>query len=257
MPWTSWSQVASPLPADANAAIIVDNNRVTYNYELPYYPFINFSFDTTQASGTAGTTVEFNDLQKQCVRNMLSYVHDVTGINFNEVANGDSQNMDLVYVFGDNAGSNPNGQTSRSWDFTEYPVVTYNAAGQITELDVKDTIVLSSNYAPVQNTQVGAEGYQALLRSTASALGLVANANLPDSLNSDNQTLMAANFSGNNYSAYRPLDIAALNWLYGGDGLQGRYGLTVNAAGVPIAAGAQPTSGGAAANTGLFLVQTS
>jgi len=241
MPWT-WNQAVSPLTTDANVNAIINPNGITYNYELPFQNYINYSFDSSQASGAATSAVALTSLQQQCVRNALSYVHSVTGINFNEIPAGSSQPQELVFVYADSTGTNANKQNLLEGDFTSYSMVSTDASGNLKTFNIKNTIAFSTKYDYMSNLQSGSVGYQAMLQGIGQALGLTvpATGNLPAGLDTNNQTLMSSNSDGNSYSSYQPLDIKALNWLYGGDGLLGKYGLTLNSNGVPVANGGPP-----------------
>jgi hypothetical protein len=241
MSWT-WNQAVSPLTTDANVNAIINPNSITYNYELPYQNYIDFSFDPTQATGAATNASALSSLQQQCVRNALSYVHSVTGINFNEIPAGSSQPQELVFVYADSTGKDVNGNTAPEGVFTEYPAVTTDASGNITTLDIKNTIAFSTQYDYMNNLQAGGRGYEQLLQGIGQALGMKTPdiGVLTSGLDTNASTLMSENYNGTGYTAYQTLDIKALNWLYGGDGLLGQYGLTLNSNGVPVANGGPP-----------------
>jgi hypothetical protein len=240
MSWTSWNQILSPPTSDANVNAIINASGITYNYELPFQNYIDFSFDPTQAAGAATNASALTSLQQQCVRNALNYVHNITGINFNEIPAGSSLPQELVFVNSSNTGTNPNGTVPQEGVFTEYPTVTTNASGAITALNIKNTIAFNTSFD--SNLQAGSSGYEALLQGIGEALGLTVPVAgyLTNVSDNDSSTLMDQNLTGNNYSTYQTMDIKALNWLYGGDGLLGQYGLTVNASGVPVANGGPP-----------------
>jgi hypothetical protein len=260
MPWT-WNQAITPLTSNPNVNDIINPNAVTYNYELPSQNYITFSFDPSQATGAATNATALSSLQQQCVRNALNYVHSVTGINFMEIPAGPPQPQELVFVNASNTGIDVNGNTAPEGVFTEYPAAATDAGGNFTFLDIKNTIAFSTQYDYMNNLQAGGRGYEQLLQGIGQALGL----KTPDlgalaaGLDTTASTLMSENYTGTAYTAYQPMDIEALNWLYGGDGILGQYGLSLNANAVPVANGGPPggmTVGSAPYGNSPLLAQT-
>jgi serralysin len=242
MATTGWSQLVSPFSANANVNNIVNTAAVTYNYNLPFQNYVTFCFDQTQATGAATNASALSSLQQQCVRNALDYVHSVTGINFLEIPGSPSQPQELVFVYADNTGVDVNGNTAPEGVFREYPAVGTDAGGNIATLLIKNTIAFNNQYDYMNNLQAGGKGYQQLLQGVAMALGLKSPdiGALPSGMDTNATTLMSENYNGTAYAAYQTLDLQALNWLYGGDGLRGRYGLTVDANASPVAGGFNP-----------------
>jgi len=258
----TWNQAVSPPTTDANVNAIINPSGITYNYELPSQNYITFSFDPTQATGAATNATALSSLQQQCVRNALSYVHGVTGINFQEIPAGPPQPQELVFVYADSTGTDVNGNIAPEGVFTEYPAVTTDAGGNIASVDLKNTIAISTQYDYMNNLQAGGRGYEQLLQGIGQALGLKTPdiGALSSGLDTNASTLMSENYNGTAYTAYQTLDIKALNWLYGGDGLLGQYGLTLNANGVPVANGGPPggiTVGSVPYTNSHVLAQTS
>jgi serralysin len=75
----------------------------------------------------------------------------------------------------------------------------------------------------------GNNGYETLLHEIGHALGLKhpfeGDIRLPGGSDSTANTVMSYTDNGGPYSTFRPYDLAALNWLYGGDGLGGKLGI--------------------------------
>jgi Ca2+-binding RTX toxin-like protein len=71
----------------------------------------------------------------------------------------------------------------------------------------------------------GTQGYEALLREVGKMLGLndpfESAKPLPESQNSSDNTVMSIVNEGEYKTTFQPFDLAALTWIYGGDGLGG------------------------------------
>jgi hypothetical protein len=230
MIWTSLDAFKTPLSGDPVIDGLIDAGKVTYNFEIPLDDHIDFSFDTALATPDAANAAELGDLQRQCVRNVLHYVHETTGIKFNEVTAVSPSGADLVFVYASNIGNGDDDQSYRVEDYVQYATVK-NADGSIGTFDIRDTIALSSNYEFMQNLQSGGEGYEALLRGVGRALCLHSEENLEGLLDNPDVSVMSRQFGGVNATTYTANDIAALRWLYGTDGLLGAGGLTLGPAG--------------------------
>jgi hypothetical protein len=193
-----------------------------WNYLTPagnklYY---TFSIQSGNEDGQTGQEA-FTLTQQSATRTALKYISDLTGIQFVETVNGADAQIHLCNV--DLKGSNVTGLCSwhSSYTYSGTQLVGYEA----------DAYVYLDNvewYAQNRNLTTGF-GYETLLHELGHALGLKHpfddSIHLPASQDNTSYTLMSYTETGGARSAYSPYDIAALNWLYGGDGLRGALGI--------------------------------
>ncbi|WP_338849603.1 DUF4214 domain-containing protein [Massilia sp. W12] len=216
-----------------------------WNYVLPgNNNILKFSFSIN--SGKEDPTYAlsaFSASQQNATRSMLSYVSSVTGIQFQEVS--DASVADWRFSMRDIEESSVAGLCS--WN-TSY---NYDGNQQITEYSAQAWIYLDNvewNSAN-QNLIAGEAGYETLLHEIGHALGLKhpfqGGTRLPANQDNTSNTLMSYTDSGGPYSTFRPYDVAALNWLYGGDGLAGKLGVGGNAVYLIGSASADTLSGSA------------
>jgi hypothetical protein len=219
----------SPLSGNAFADSLVDPGRITYNYELPQKGYIDYTFNTASNLADPGLTLQtMNATQQQDVTTALNYISGVTGITFKQQAGPTAD--DLVFAY---QSSPPN---NAGVDYSNYQATEAN--GSVTGLTLYDTITMNSNNADQINPAPGTDGYLTILHEVGHALGLKHPFSgavvLPANVDNTNYTVMSYNTVTPYATTYGPVDIAALNYLYGGDGLLGKYGLTVNGAGTPV-----------------------
>jgi serralysin len=229
MAWSSVEAVTNPLSGNRFIDSLIAN-RISYNYELPLKSSIDFTFDIASNKANPALTLEaMNDTQKSAVRGAIGYIASVTGIKFNEVAAGSSS--DIVFGY---ERKNP---SNAGVDYSDYNAILDNA-GNVVQLDLFDTITMNANNDKQTNPVPGTDGYLTVLHEVGHALGMKHPFEPPVVLqkNLDNETYTVMSYTSVlPYSTvYGPIDIAALRYLYGGDGLRGQYGLTVNASGSPI-----------------------
>jgi hypothetical protein len=187
-----------------------------------YYTFSVASGNDKNQTGQ----VAFTATQQLYAVDVLNKLSTITGIQFKPTSSGtDAQihfaNIDIT----SNASTVGLCQWYASWNSDGSG--GYDADAYV-YLDNREWAGQNANPAP------GTEGYETLLHEIGHALGLKhpfydAGADntylLPASEDSTAFTVMAYQESGGPYTTYRPYDMAALMWLYGGDGLAGNLGV--------------------------------
>ncbi len=232
MVWTAVSQVASPLSGITNVDSLIDQDHLTYNYELPLQDSITFTFNVSSnvAAPKDIALQPLNDAQQKAVVHALGYISEVTGISFNESQG--TTTKDLVFAY---YNAKP---TNAGVDYFMYSEST-DAFGSVNSLVLNDTIMLNSNNPEQVDPVPGTDGYATVLHEVGHALGLKhpfeGNPTLPKEYDNESFTVMSYTPAVGHPTQYGPVDRAALAWLYGGDGLRDTYGLTVNAQGAPVA----------------------
>jgi hypothetical protein len=195
-----------------------DWNFLTQAGNTLYY---TFSILTGNEAGQSGQEA-FTLSQQAMTRTAFDYISKLTGIQFVETVNGASAQIHLCNT--DLQGANVTGLCSwhSSYSYSGTELVSYDA----------DAYVYLDNvewYAQNRNLALGSRGYETLLHELGHALGLKHpfddSIHLPASQDNTSYTLMSYTESGAARSVYSPYDVAALNWLYGGDGLGGALGI--------------------------------
>lgn len=216
-----------------------------WNYLTPagntlYYTFSIASGNEAEQSGQQAFTLS----QQAATRTALDYISKLTGIQFTETVNGTDAQIHLCSV--NLQGSNVTGLCSwhSSYSYSGTELVSYDADAYV-YLDNVEWNAQNRNPTP------GTYGYETLLHELGHALGLKHpfddSIHLPASQDNTSYTLMSYTNAGGAHAAYSQYDIAALNWLYGGDGLGGALG--INSTGgryLTGTSGADALAGGAA-----------
>jgi len=168
----------------------------------------------------------FNVDQQANARIALSYIDQITGLNHVEVSSAD--NADLIFAYTDLSDPDTTGICYGEWSY-----VIHGGTGAIGSIEVKQYLYLdSSPENDCYDLTPGGYGYETLLHELGHALGLnhphegdILQASLDDT----SHTLMSYNPEGGPHAEFQSVDLAALEWLYGGDGIGGNgYGYVFN-----------------------------
>ncbi len=206
---------------DWNFATNTPNNTITYTFSTALG---NETF-SNHTPGFNGTVSSFSSAQQVGARAALAYVSSVTGIKFVETSTGTAAQLHFA-----NADLNGSTWTSGlcSWaapysrDPNTNALLTYKPNAYV----YLDNVEFAAD-----NTQivVGSFSYETLLHELGHSLGLKHPfddlINLPDSEDNTQNTLMSYDIVGEPHAVYSQYDVAALNWLYGTDGLGGALGI--------------------------------
>lgn len=207
-----------------------------WNYMTPVGNTITYTFSIASGNESGRTGQEaFTAAQQAAARTAIDYLSAITGIEFVEVADGTGAQIHLCNI--DISGASVTGLCSWHTPYTYIP-----STGVVTSFTPQAYVYLDNNEWRARNQDLtpGGTGYETLLHELGHALGLKhpfddtssGNTNhLPTSQDNTSNTLMSYTHVGGPYSTYSQDDIAALNWLYGGDGLRGALGMNSTAGG--------------------------
>ena len=190
-----------------------------------YYTFDLGEYDAAWESYESDSKqIGFNAEQQTFANAAFRYIDEITGLNHVEIA--DTISADLFLAYTDLADPSTTGLTIGETSYT-----LLEGSGSVGSIEVKQYLYLDTTPANnVLDLTPGGYGYETLLHELGHTLGLAhphEDIALAPNLDISSNTLMSYNQSGGPYSAYREIDLAAINWLYGDDGLGGfAYGQT-------------------------------
>jgi hypothetical protein len=186
-----------------------------------------YSFDTSGTQYETSLLQPFNAAQQQAVQHILDYVSQLTGIRFAEAA--PSAAADLHFAAADITNPEFGGICYAGYSYKTNP------DGLLTSYTSDAYIYLDAFQTDNQNPVAGSWGYQALLHEVGHALGLKHPFEATDGatttltspyLDTTATTIMSYTQTASTcYSEFQAYDIAALNFLYGTDGLRGDWGV--------------------------------
>ena len=201
-----------------------DWNYLTPVGNIMYYTFSTFSGNEVR-DGTAITGQQsFTVSQKHATRTAMEYISQLTGIVFTETAVGENAHVHFANI--DIESANTTGLCSwnaqYSYNGDTGSLATYSADAYV-YLDNREFGAVNADLTP------GTAGFETLLHELGHMLGLKhpfeEDVYLPPDQDNTSYTLMSYTEAGGPYAQFSRYDIAALNWLYGGDGLGGGLGI--------------------------------
>ena len=223
---TTVSQVTTQPASGIDHIDALLDNGPGWNWLAPTRNVLYYSFSTSPANPNAGGQVtgnvsSFNAAQQSATLAALSYISELTGIVFSAAASGSA--ADLHFGAVDIVGANVAGLCSWNYSYSSSgtAVVSYTADAWV----YLDNVQWAGENA---NPSAGSDGYETLLHELGHALGLKhpfeGGVTLPDNRDNTDYTLMSYTRVGAPDDQFAAYDIAALMWLYGGDGLGGLLG---------------------------------
>lgn len=191
--------------------LIEQGNVVYYSFELPLE-------DLAFASGESfGSAIGFSPNQKTYVRQALHYIDSLTGLQHIEVGNKSLANLYL-------AATNLKDPTTAGIVLSQWSYSVPSDSSLVEDLFLRQYLYLDQANEKL-DLSPGGQGYETLLHELGHTLGLThphENIQLPSSLDSTQNTIMSYNFTGGPYSTFQALDLLALGFLYGSDGIGGQ-----------------------------------
>jgi hypothetical protein len=222
------SEVKSTTLSGLNHIDALLGNLPQWNYQTSggntlYYTFSTSGGLETGNSSILSTPQAFSASQQAATRGAMAYVAKLTGINFVETSD-----TTLAKVHFANANINGSGTTGLDSSHYSY---SYNSTQTVTKFTSSSYVYLDNKeWAGMNaNLSAGTQGYETLLHEIGHMLGLKhtfeGTIRLPSAQDNTNFSLMSYTHAGGVHSTFSEYDVAALKWLYGGDGLGGQYGV--------------------------------
>jgi hypothetical protein len=240
-----------------------------WNYLTPAGNTLQYTFSVTTGNEAGKTGQEaFTLAQQNWLRYALNELSSITGVKFAETTDGNAAQIHFANI--NIADSAVTGLCSWSSNYG------YNQqTNELTSYSADAYVYLDNSewYAQNRDLTPGGYGYETLLHELGHAMGLkhsflepsdpAGTIVLPSGQDNTANTLMSYTHAGGPYQHYSPYDVAALNWLYGGDGLRGALGInsttgahyitgTNNADTLVATASNDTLDGGAGTDTAVF-----
>lgn len=187
-----------------------------------YYSYSTSSGTDPKSTGIVGGLTAFTTAQRAAVVEIFKQLSQITGISFVEVADGNQ--ADIHFANANIANVNFAGYTSWTYNYlndSQQRITSYVAEAYV----YIDNVEFGTRYL---SPTAGTYGYELLMHELGHAMGLKhpfsGSVVLPGQDDHTDNTLMSYTQRGV-HTTYGPDDIAALTWLYGGDGIGGKLGI--------------------------------
>ncbi|MDQ1830860.1 DUF4214 domain-containing protein [Massilia scottii] len=186
---------------------------------------LSYTFSVVSGNEASRTgQAAFSPAQQTATRTALAYITSLTGIGFTETGDGSRAQIHMASI--NIADADTMGLCSWMSSYTPPRFGT-----TVRDFTAEAYIYLDNVEFRAENADLrpGGPGYEILLHELGHMLGLKhpfeGDEQLPYDDDHTGNTLMSYDWVGGPYQTYSPYDIAALNWLYGRDGLGGTYGV--------------------------------
>ncbi|QGZ38602.1 matrixin [Pseudoduganella flava] len=214
---------------DALLGALPNWNYVTSTTNTLYYTFSTAANLETGNTALLSAPQGFTSAQQAATRGAMNYVSQLTGIKFMETADATLAQVHF-------ANANLSGSSTTGLDSSHYSY-SYNSSNVVTKFVASSYVYLdNAEWAGMNaNLSTGTQGYETLLHEIGHMLGLKhpfdGTIHLPSAVDNTAYTLMSYTHAGGVHSTFSEYDVAALKWLYGGDGLAGNLGVNSVAGG--------------------------
>lgn len=205
------------------------NNGPGWNWLTPTRSVIYYTFSVSSGNETGNSSIgaitAFNAAQQSACLSQLSYISQLTGITFTAATAGSTADLHF-------AATNILGSTSTSGLCSWSHGWSYNSSNVVTSYSADAYVYLDNVEWGVQNgtPSSGTRGYETLLHELGHALGLKhpfeGSTRLPTAEDNTANSIMSYTDTGGPYSTFGSYDVAALIWIYGGEGLGGSLGVS-------------------------------
>ncbi|MFD2364961.1 DUF4214 domain-containing protein [Pseudoduganella sp. GCM10020061] len=219
------SQITVPLPTLYHVSPLIGAGP-HWNLLPSHGNTIRYTFTVAggHANDVAGIQA-FTPTQQANARSAFEYISALTGIRFVETADALAAHVRLACA--DIMEADVAGLCISSYSYTDEVNYSDYQATSTVYIDNREWLGYAGQLVP------GTEGYELLLHELGHMLGLKhpfekagTNGNtLAEYDDHTANTLMSYTSKGGPYSVYSQYDVAALMWLYGGDGLDGKLGV--------------------------------
>jgi hypothetical protein len=222
------SQVTSITTSSQTHIDALLSTSPNWNYLTPGTNTIYYTFSVAGNNEVGNTDLlsaplAFSASQQTATRSAMAYIAQLTGITFTETTN--TAQAQVHFANANIAGAQVAGLCSSSFGYS------YNQNNVVTEYEASAYVYMDNVEWGSENANLaaGGQGYETLLHELGHMLGLKHpfddSPNLPTAVDTTAYTLMSYTHVGGNASVFAEYDIAALKWLYGGDGLAGTLGV--------------------------------
>ncbi len=216
----------TPLSGLSHVDALLDNGP-GWIWLTPQRPTIYYTFSVSSGLETGnsdiGKVIAFNSTQQSACLKQLGYISQLTGITFAIATNPTTADLHFAATnLLDSPSTSGLCSWGTSWSYMPDETIVSFTPSAYVYLDNVEWA--SDNNSPT----AGSWGYETLLHEVGHALGLKhpfdGPLTLPAGVDNTANTVMSYTTSGGPYSTFRPYDVAALQWLYGSDGLGGALG---------------------------------